>query len=240
MLRLFSRSSTELTRMTKIARFDAPESASKQERLIDDFNRLYYHGPEGEPLYKTTSWLGVPTLKCPLDLWIYQEIVYRTRPEVIVETGVHCGGSALYLATLCDLIGHGRVLACDISLKLVAPAAHSHPRIELLEGSSIAPQVVERIAQQCRGRRTMVILDSDHSCAHVLAELRAYSPLVTPGCYLICEDTNVNGHPSFPEHGPGPYEAVQQFLAATQNFRIDKDCERLLVTFNPCGYLLRV
>jgi cephalosporin hydroxylase len=207
--------------------------------VVTEFNRLYYHGPHGRPLFETTTWLGVPILKCPLDLWIYQEILAATRPEVIVETGVLCGGSALYLASLCDLLGQGRVIACDITLKNLLPQVRRHPRIELLEGSSVDPHIVARIEQQCRGQRTMVVLDSNHAFAHVLAELRAYGPLVTPGCYLICEDTNVNGHPSFPEHGPGPYEAVQAYLREAKGWTIDRHCERLLVTFNPSGYLLK-
>jgi cephalosporin hydroxylase len=216
-----------------------PRSVPAGPDLVAEFNRLYYHGPHGRPLFETTTWLGVPILKCPLDLWVYQEILAATRPEVIVETGVLYGGSALYLAGICDLLGMGRVVACDITLQNVLPAVRRHPRIELLEGSSVDPQIVGQIAEQCRGRRTMVVLDSDHACSHVLAELRAYSPLVSPGCYLICEDTNVNGHPSFPEHGPGPYEAVQAFLSEAEGWSVDHHCERLLVTFNPSGYLLK-
>ena len=85
----------------------------------------------------------------------------------------------------------------------------------------------------------MVILDSDHSEKHVSEELRLYSPLVTPGCYLICEDSNLNGHPVVRFSGPGPYEAIAKFLQQNKNWRSDTNCERLLITFNPTGYLLR-
>jgi cephalosporin hydroxylase len=219
-----------------LGRDAAPDAA----RTVRDFNVLYYHGPNGHNLYLTTSWLGVPTRKCPIDTWVYQEILHRTRPEVIVETGVNCGGSTLYLATICDLLGGGEVLAVDITLEGVAPVVRNHPRIRLFEGSSTDPAIVGQIRERCAGRRTMVILDSDHSAGHVLAELRAYGPLVAAGCYLICEDTNINGHPALPEFGPGPFEAVQQFLAETPGWEVDRDCERLLVTFNPSGYLRRV
>jgi cephalosporin hydroxylase len=208
--------------------------------LIERFNRLYYHGPDGRPLWEQITWLGVRILKCPMDLWIYQEILSRTRPEVIVETGVFAGGSSLYLASLCDLLGQGQVLACDITLEGVSERVKAHPRITFLEGSSTASEMVAQVTELCHGKRTMVILDSDHAYAHVLKELRCYAPLVTPGCYLVCEDTNVNSHPSFPDHGPGPFEAVQEFLRDTPGWEMDRQCERLLVTFNPSGYLLRL
>jgi cephalosporin hydroxylase len=211
-----------------------------QDEIVRDFNQLYYNGPDGVHLFTTTTWLGVPTQKCPTDVWIYQEIIWRTRPEVIVETGVNYGGSTLYLASLCDIIGQGEVVACDITLDHVAAQTRAHPRIRLFEGSSTAPEILAEIAEICRGKRTMVILDSDHSERHVADELRLYGPLVTPGCYMICEDTNVNGHPVYPEFGPGPYEAVQKFLREQGDaWRVDTNCERLLATFNPSGYLVR-
>lgn len=89
------------------------------------------------------------------------------------------------------------------------------------------------------GERVMVILDSDHSLTHVAGELEAFAPLVTPGCYLIVEDTNINGHPVYPEFGPGPMEAVLEFLPHHPEFVVDARCERLLMTFNPNGFLLR-
>jgi cephalosporin hydroxylase len=211
-----------------------------QQDLIRRFNCLYYDGPAGKPLYMTTSWLGVPTLKCPLDTWIYQEILHQTRPEVIVETGVMFGGSSLYLASICDLNGIGQVIACDVTLAKVYPLVLRHPRISFVEGSSVDPTIFAKIRQACDGKRTMVILDSDHSERHVLEELRLYSQLVTPGCYLICEDTNINGHPVLPSFGPGPREALEQFLRESAGWLVDRDCERLLVTFNPSGYLLRL
>ena len=125
--------------------------------------------------------------KCPLDLWIYQEIVFRTRPDVIVETGTFYGGSALYLASLCDLLGNGRVI---IDRHQGQGNQAEHPRILYLEGSSVAPEVVDRVKAEVDGaERVMVILDSDHKKDHVLGELQAYGPMVTEDCYLIVEDT---------------------------------------------------
>jgi cephalosporin hydroxylase len=212
-----------------------------RERLLTrKFNKLYYNGPEGQgQLFDKIDWLGVTTLKCPLDLWVYQELLFRTMPEYIVETGTKHGGSALYLASICDLIGTGTIISVDTSLQTVAARVRTHPRIELLEGSSTSSDIYEIIRSRCNNRRTMVVLDSDHRAEHVREELRLYAPLVTTGCYLICEDTNINGHPAYPTFGPGPYEAVQEFLAMNRNWKVDKNCEKLMITFNPSGYLLR-
>jgi cephalosporin hydroxylase len=173
-------------------------------------------------------------LKCPLDLWIYQEIVSRTRPDVIVETGTLYGGSALYLASLCDLLGSGRVISIDIK---DWGTRRDHPRILYLEGSSIAPEVVDRVKTEVEtAERVMVILDSDHTKEHVLGELQAYAPLVTEDCYLIVEDTpaaKIDGH-------PGPAEAIEEFLASDNSLVVDPECEKFLMTFNPGGYLKKV
>ncbi len=159
----------------------------KAEVTVREFNELYYDGLDGKHLYETTSWLGVKALKCPLDMWIYQEILFKTKSDIVIETGVYCGGSTLYLATICDVLGIGRVLACDITLANVDPKVAAHPRIKLFEGSSVDPEIVRSISDTSKDKRTMVILDSDHSERHVLEELKMYSPLVSVGCYLIAK-----------------------------------------------------
>jgi cephalosporin hydroxylase len=134
----------------------------------------------------------------------------------------------------------GQILAVDISLAEVHQQVRSHPRVELVEMSSTAPEFARLARERAAGRRTMVILDSDHSRDHVLGELRLHAPLVSPGCYLICEDTNINGHPVFEDFGPGPYEALQEYLAESPGkWTVDASRERLLVTFNPGGYVRR-
>lgn len=203
--------------------------------LVDAFHRLYYDSH----VWLDTRWLGVPVLKCPLDLWIYQELITELRPGLIVETGTAAGGSALFLACMCDLVGAGRVITIDIATDDSRP---QHPRVEYLHGSSVAPDTVAAVAAEAATVDTvLVILDSDHAMPHVTAELHAYAPLVTVGSYLIVEDTNTNGHPVLPDHGPGPHEAVEQFLAAPAGraFVRDERRERLLMTFNPGGYLQR-
>lgn len=209
------------------------------ERLVvRTFQKLYYDGPRGQgPLYGDTSWMGVPCLKCPLDLWQYQEILLETRPELVVETGTFEGGSALYLAHLCDLLGHGHVVSIDIDER----PRPSHPRLSYLAGSSDDPTMVERaLACAPRHDNVLVILDSDHSEAHVSRELALFAPLVPTGGYLIVEDTNLNGHPVRPDFGPGPGEAVRKFLALNPDFAVDATKEKFLMTFNPGGYLKRV
>ena len=200
------------------------------------FHSLYYSDPERT--WQSTRWMGIPAYKCPMDMWIYQEIIFETRPDVIIECGTHTGGSALFMANICDLVGKGRVLTVDIASYLGQPI---HPRIEYLHGSSVEPSVVELIKSKVPpSKRTMVVLDSEHSMTHVLAEMRSYAPLVTPGCYMIVEDTNVNGNPVLPKHGPGPAEAVRAFLAEDKVFVVDQTREKLLMTFNPGGYLKRI
>jgi cephalosporin hydroxylase len=207
----------------------------------DAFHRVYYDAWEkgtGDGRGTITlSWFGYRTLKSPLDLWTYQEILVETRPDLIVECGTRFGGSAYYIATLLDLIGRGRVLTIDIEAMKGRPV---HPRISYLLGSSTDPAILAQVRAAAAGKRVMVILDSDHAAAHVAAELAAYHDLVAVGCYLIVEDTNVNGHPVRPDFGPGPMEALNAFLSGRRDFVSDLDRERFLLTLNPRGFLRRV
>lgn len=201
--------------------------------VVDSFHRLYYESN----VFATTSWLGVSALKCPLDLWIYQEIIHDLRPDLIVECGTASGGSALFLAGICDLVGNGRIITIDIE---DTPGRPHHPRVTYLHGSSTSPAVVEQVRRAvAEDDRVLVLLDSDHSKDHVLAELRAYSGFVTAGSYLIVEDTNIGGHPVSTDAGPGPMEAVDEFLAENRTFAIDESKEKFFLTFNPRGYLRR-
>jgi cephalosporin hydroxylase len=191
----------------------------------------------GDQTYQNTWWRGVHVQKCPMDLWTYQEILWETKPDVLVECGTFKGGSAYYFASLMDGMGVGRVVTIDIEDK---PAKPQHPRITYLLGSSTAPEILEKVKSLIRpGERVMVSLDSDHRAAHVQKELELYSPLVTPGMYLVVEDMHFNGHPILPKFGPGPTEAVEAFLKTNPPFERDRTRERFLLTFNPGGYLRR-
>lgn len=203
-----------------------------------EFHRRYYEA--ADHTWKNTSWLGVPTAKCPLDLWVYQEILWETRPDLVVETGTAWGGSALFLASVMDAIGRGEVLTVDTQPDPDGSFRPAHPRITYMTGSSTSTETVEEVRRRAAGAgRVMVVLDSDHRYAHVAAELDLYAPLVTPGCYLIVEDTNLNGRPVAPDFGPGPAEAVADFLARTSAFVVDTSREKFMLTFNPGGYLRR-
>jgi cephalosporin hydroxylase len=211
------------------------QTESRTRTTVAAFHRLYYD--DLDQTWAQTHWLGVATLKCPLDLWMYQELLTAIRPDLVIETGTAAGGSALFLASCMDMLGNGRVVTIDIEDKSDRP---HHDRIAYLHGSSVDPEIVDRVRSLSADTRSvMVVLDSNHRCEHVLAELRAYSPLVTPGSYLVVEDTNVNGHPILPTFGPGPHEAVETFLAEGAPFVRDRACERFLMTFNPGGYLRR-
>jgi cephalosporin hydroxylase len=168
----------------------------------------------------------------------YQEILFETRPSLVVETGTHEGGSALFLAHMLDVLGGGEVVSIDV---LGRPGRPVHPRVRYVTGSSADGDLVSGVF---RGRPTdesrLVILDSDHSLAHVRRELALFAPHVPVGSYLVVEDSNVNGNPVLPGFGPGPREAIDEFLADHPEFAADSSREKFLMTFNPGGYLKRV
>jgi cephalosporin hydroxylase len=226
-------------------------SASAGTEVAQRFHELYYDGARVQRTWATTHFLGVPVLKCPFDLWHYQELIHRLRPDLLIETGTFLGGSAFYFANLLELLGNGRVITIDplsgeecAALRKEPPerVRPPHPRLEYLRASSTAPDVIGRMQSEAAGVRTvLVVLDSDHTRDHVYAEMKAYAPLVTCGSYLVVEDGNINGHPVLADFGPGPYEAIQDFLEETRDFEVDQVIEDThYFTFNPRGYLRRV
>lgn len=215
-----------------------PLGEAELAQAADQFNEIFFG--MAPRTWGSNSWLGTPIRRYPTDMLVLQEIVVETAPELIVETGVLLGGGARYAASLLDLVGGGEWIGVDIDLSNVDPRAREHERVTMIEGSSVDGSVISQIWERAEGKRTMVILDSDHSAAHVRAELEAYAPLVSPGCYLVVEDTIVNGRPVLPEHGPGPAEAIDQWMAAADRpFDIDLDRERYLLTTNKGGWLRR-
>lgn len=208
--------------------------------IVKQFHLLYYR--HALQTWRNTFWRGIQVWKCPLDLWVYQEIVFEVRPDLIIETGTGHGGSAHFLATLCDVSGRGDVITVDLHgtpFGSQAPTQRpEHPRITYLVGSSTSASVVHAIQARIQPHhRVLVILDSDHTRDHVLDELLIYGRMVTPGSYLIVEDTNVNAHPVLPRFGPGPMEAIEDFLKKDASFHSDETREKFFMTFNPRGFL---
>lgn len=221
------------------------DQSKKKETVVNNFHNLYYDTwfgtKDGRPYTDTfqLTWLGTSLNKCPLDLWIYQEIMFEINPELIIECGTFCGGSAKYFASIFNLMGsEGKIITIDIN---ASPNCPQDDRIIYLQGSSTSPEIVRIVQKEVEKSKTVLVcLDSDHSKDHVQKELNIYSNFVTVGSYLIVEDTNINGHPVYLKHGPGPMEALVEFLQNDQRYTIDKTRERLLLTMNPNGYLKRI
>jgi|SRR5579863_1988700 len=205
---------------------------------IREFNRLYH---ESEVWENRTFFLGIPVKKAPTDLWLYQELISKVRPQAVVETGTYVGGSAAWMlgCMLLSRIESPLVVTVDLEQRHELRT----PEIVQLVGSSTEIATQNAIENLVAGKSpVMVVLDSDHNAHHVLDEMVMYAPLVTTGSYLIVEDTNLNGHPIRPGAGPGPMEAVKEFLSLEEGaaFEVDETCHKFLLTFNPSGYLRKV
>lgn len=190
-------------------------------------------------LLRATTYAGVVAIKSPLDAWMYQEIVWQRRPRYIIEIGNWRGGGLLMYCHWLDAIGAGQVIGIDHDHSLLAPRVREHPRLALVTGD--AEGCAERVAQAIEpGAEVLIIEDSSHRAAQTLAVLRAYHELVRIGGYFIVEDT-ICWHGLDQGPRPGPYEAVQEFIAEQGGrWQVDAGREAFGVTWNPSGYLRRV
>lgn len=203
-------------------------------------------------------WLGVPIIQEPQDMQALQEIIWEVKPDLIIETGIAHGGSIIFSASMlalleiCERIKKGDVLGIDIDIRSHnKKAILAHPmskKITMLEGSSIDEGIIRKVTEFAKKKkRVLVCLDSNHTHEHVLAELRAYAPLVSVGSYIVVEDTGIEDLPagtiSDRPYGKGnnPKTAVSEFLKENNNFKIDKIiASKLILTGSPDGYLKRI
>jgi cephalosporin hydroxylase len=195
-------------------------------------------------------WLGVPIIQLPEDVVIAQELIWQLRPDVIIETGVAHGGSLVLSASICELIGNGKVVGIDVDIRSHNRAViEAHPmkkRIQLIEGSSISPGVVAQAKAACVGaRNVLVLLDSNHTAQHVTQELELYHSIVTPGSYLVAMDGAQRDVWDIPRgkkewRDDHPMSAIAEFLMAHPDFVVDPHWTRLAVTSSPGGYLRRL
>jgi cephalosporin hydroxylase len=209
---------------------------------MNDASQAYFRWFYDQGIWKRMHYRGARILKVPSDLWNYQEIFVEHRVEWVLETGSRHGGSALFFSDLLQLNGApGRVISIDIDAS--ANMVGAHPNIDFLIGDSSSAAMVNRVRSILPNDRgtLFTILDSDHAKAHVLRELDALSPLLKKGDYLVVEDTCVNGHPVRPQFGPGPYEAVDEFMSKhAREFVHDAAREsKFGFTAAPRGYFIR-
>lgn len=204
------------------------------------------------------EWMGRPIIQYPQDILAMQELVWRIKPDLIIETGIAHGGSLIFLASMLELNAQcggpadAKILGIDIDIRehnLEAIKAHPmSKRIEMIQGSSIAPDIIAQVAERAKGKKTvMVSLDSNHTHAHVLDELKAYAPLTTVGSYCVVFDTVVQDMDDdmFNDRpwgvGDNPKTAVWEYLKTHSEFEIDKSIDdKLLISVAPSGFLKRV
>ena len=210
------------------------------------------HAADKYDYFYLWSWMGVPIIQLPADIIATQEVIWATKPDIIIETGVARGGSVLFMASLLELIGKGTVIGVDIDIRPHnRDSIERHPmkkRVVLIEGPSTEPATLTKVAAAIpAGASVMVVLNSDHSRDHVLTELRTYGPLVTKGCYLVVADT-ILGHfdaNQTPRNrskvwikGDEPLSAVEAYLKETDRFEVDPVINgKLILSSSPGGYL---
>lgn len=198
------------------------------------------------------TWLGRPVIQYPQDIVAIQEIIYRVQPDLIIETGIAHGGSLILHASICEMIGKGEVLGIDIDIR-----EHNRQeildhkmskRISMIQGSSIDPAIIEKVAAIANGKETiLVILDSNHTHDHVLEEIKLYSPFVSKDSYLLVFDTVVEHLPDdiYTDRpwsvGNNPKTAVNEFLRSNSDFIVDSAMDnKLMISVAPGGYLKRI
>lgn len=217
------------------------DEARREAKLLNAFHEIFY-AKKGQT-WLANHWLGIQTSQNPNDAWITQEILVEQKPDFMVEAGTKNGGSALIWAMILREVNpDSRVITIDIVDKTAK--ARELPlfkeRVDFLLGSSTDPKILAEVSRRVAGKKVVVLLDSDHSKKHVLAEMQAYATIVTPGSYMIVQDGILSGHPVTDEMAGGPWEAIDEFLAVNKDFQSDRSRERLMFTYCPREYLKRI
>ena len=220
------------------------------QQIIKRFNDIYARSE----VWRETTWLGILSVQVPSDNWTMQEIIYEIKPDFIIETGTFLGGTALYYAMVLDQVNkNGKIISVDITDvrdKKVFDSELYKERVEFIEADSVAQTTIDEIRKRVKNHKVLVTLDSLHTKDHVLKELKLYSQFVSPGSYIVVQDTYWDLMPKSMQKEmiargwtasiEGPLEAVKEFLKTNDNFEIDKSKEKYLLTWYPSGYLKRV
>jgi cephalosporin hydroxylase len=220
----------------------------RDEILMEAINEYHRHYEKAK-IWDSNSWMGVPCWKLPMDAFIIQELIVRTKPDFILETGTGCGGSAMFYASICELMDHGKVITIDIEKKVSMDIVEQYKwseRVEFIHGGStnllVADKIVKRLVEAKPNIDCMVILDSWHTKDHVYEEMFLYKELVPVDGYMIIEDSHAAGNPvPWKWDDEGPMGAINKFLETENHeWTVDYSCEKHLLTFNPSGYLRRI
>jgi cephalosporin hydroxylase len=187
--------------------------------------------------WRRTTWLGAPVRTAPTDLFAYQELLSRVRPDWVVELGTSDEGRATFLASICELVGHGQVVSVRDA---DAPEPVSHPRLHVYTGDPLDPAVREKVHALVGDGGAVVLLGGCADRGATATQFEAYADLVPAGSYVVVTDTIVNGRPVWPSFGPGPAEGTKQILGRHGEFVADADMEKYALSFNPGGFLRRV
>ena len=225
-------------------------SLGLDKKIFQQSKDLIYNLDQYDYSYLWT-WMGIPIIQLPADIMATQEVIWKTKPDIIIETGVARGGSVLFMASILEMMGNGQVIGVDIDIrKHNRESIEAHPmskRVTLIEGGSVDDSILKQVrANIPDGARVMVVLDSDHSRDHVLEECRAYGPMVTKDCYMVVADTLV-GHLDEKEapqnrsqvwfKGNDPLTALQDYMLESDRFEIDLEINgKLVLSSSPGGY----
>jgi cephalosporin hydroxylase len=214
-----------------------PIDSETLEAHLDMTLREWIERYQQKLVFENVHYRGIPTWKNVLDLWIYQEIIWETGSDVVIEIGARHGGTTLWLS---DLLRNFRGEAGTVvSIDLERPGRELPANVHFICGDSVAPETVAAARSATSGRKTLVIADGNHAADHVFQEMRLYAPLISEGSYFIAEDGIVDVM-EWKEYTPGPMVAAQRFLAETNEFVLDRAREKFLLTYAPGGFLKRV